>query len=291
MNNKQDTNERDVDLPEDFDWSQIVQNSPNHLWRATPEGDLDFANARMTEYVGLSQQEVLAGGWAKAVHPADLGQAVEKWRAALAGGTPYEAEYRLQSAADGLYYWHRSRARPVLRADGAVRFWVGTSVEINTLKRTVEVADARQEVALRERERMARIMEYAPAAMALYTGAEYRLAAANPVARAVFGDRLVPGRTAREMFPELGSQGIFEILDHVYRTGEPFRTTEMRLMLDMGGDGQLKETFWNSVLQPLNAPGEPVHEILSHAVEVTDQVRAREAVAAAAQGHLASTGA
>jgi hypothetical protein len=85
----------------------------------------------------------------------------------------------------------------------------------------------------------------------------------------------MPGKTARELFPELGGQGIFEILDQVYQTGEPFRTTEMRLLLDMNGDGRLQETFWNSVLQPLNAPGEPVHEILSHAVEVTDQVRAR----------------
>jgi PAS domain S-box-containing protein len=159
-------NTQEIDVPEDFDWSLIVQNSPNHLWRATPEGELDFANARMTEYLGMSRGDVLAGGWAKAVHPADLGQAIEKWREALAEGAPYEAEYRLQSASDGLYYWHRSRARPVPDADGTVRCWIGTNVEINMLKRTVEVADARQEIALRERERMARIMEYAPAAMA-----------------------------------------------------------------------------------------------------------------------------
>lgn len=258
------------------DWRLLVQEGPNHLWRATPEGRLDFVNARMEEYLGQGAADLIAGGWEKAVHPSDLRHAVERWAQALAGGTPYEAEYRLRSAADGLFYWHRSRARPVRDpATGSVSCWVGTNVEINALRRTVEVADARQDMAQRERERLVRILQHAPAAMALYAGPDYRLAVANPAAEAIFGGRLVVGRTAREIFPELEGQGIFEILDRVYRTGEPFHAKAMRVLLDLDGDGTPEETYWDSVLQPLGAAGEPVHEVLSHAVEVTHLVAAR----------------
>ena len=33
------------------------------------------------------------------------------------------------------------------------------------------------------------------------------------------------GKTAREVFPEVGGQGYFELLDRVYQSGEPFLAT------------------------------------------------------------------
>ncbi|MBC8137525.1 MAG: PAS domain-containing protein [Fibrella sp.] len=122
---------------------------------------------------------------------------------------------------------------------------------------------------------MRRIFHYALAAMILHHGANFVIDLLNPTAQEMFGPRSVQGKPAREAFPEIETQGMFEFLDRVYATGEPHQAVEMRVLFDRNGGGVPEETFWDVTLQPLNDPGEPTTDILSHAVEVTAQVHAR----------------
>jgi PAS domain S-box-containing protein len=65
------------------------------------------------------------------VHPEDIEQLLERWEAAVAGGEPWECEYRLRRAADDAYRWHLGRSLPVRDDAGAVIGWVGTATDIH----------------------------------------------------------------------------------------------------------------------------------------------------------------
>ena len=86
------------------------------------------------------------------------------------------------------------------------------------------------------------------------------------------------GQSVRAAFPELAGQGVYELLDAVYRTGEPFVGTEVLMRFDRAGDGRLEDVFFSFTYQPVRDAQGAVASILTHAVDVTEQVRARRLV-------------
>jgi PAS domain S-box-containing protein len=261
------------------DFRLMAEHSPVQAWTALPDGRLDYVSPRVEEFTGRPASEMLEHGWKDILHPADVPVAAQRWSHSVQTGEPYAAEFRLRRGSDGLYFWFQSRAEPVQDTTGAVVRWVGANTEVNALKRAAETADARQELAKRERDRLMRAFRYAPAVVCLYSGPQFEITMANPLWEQFTGRKDAVGKPVRQAFPELDAQGLFSILDNVFATGELFRATEMAIRFDRGGTGQLEDTYWNLVVQPLSEPGEPVTDILSHAVEVTEMVRAREQVA------------
>jgi light-regulated signal transduction histidine kinase (bacteriophytochrome) len=118
----------------------------------------------------------------------------------------------------------------------------------------------------------------APAAISTSRGSNHIIETANPLYLQLIGNRDLIGKTAREAFPELEAQGFVQLLDQVYTTGEPFIGNEMRAVFDRNGDGVQEESFWNFVYQPLVDAEGKVYGIMTHAVEVTEQVRTRQEI-------------
>jgi signal transduction histidine kinase len=77
------------------------------------------------------------------------------------------------------------------------------------------------------------------------------------------------------VIPEIIEQGIIELLDNVYRTGEPFVGREWKATLHRQKSGQPAVGYFNFVLQPSRDVNGAVEGILIHLTEVTDQVTAR----------------
>lgn len=88
----------------------------------------------------------------------------------------------------------------------------------------------------------------------------------------------------RETFPELEGQGVFERVERVYATGEPFIEHEVTRMWDRG-EG-VERRLVDLVLQPLHAEDGSVNGIASFAVDVTELVGARRS--ALQSGELAA---
>src|SRR5207302_69234 len=88
------------------------------------------------------------------------------------------------------------------------------------------------------------------------------------------------GKPAREALPEIAGQGYYELLDRIYRTGEPMIQREALIRFDSRGDGTLQDTYADYVYQPARTASGEVEGILVHAVDVTEQVKARERIAA-----------
>jgi len=131
------------------------------------------------------------------------------------------------------------------------------------------------------RQRLHDLFMQAPAIIAVTRGPDHVFEVANPLYVQSVG-RHDPGellnRPVREALPEVDGQGYFELLDQVYATGTPFVGTEAPVKLDLRGDGVLEEIFVNFVYQPYRNAESAVEGIFVHAVDVTEQVRARQHV-------------
>ncbi len=135
---------------------------------------------------------------------------------------------------------------------------------------------AERERADQERSRLLNLLTQTPAAIAITRGHDFVFEFANPLYEKVVGRPVALGRPLREVLPEVLSQpGVMEALRQAMRTGEPFLGKEFPVALDRHGTGTLEEAFFNLVYQPLRDEQGQVTWLLTHAVEVTEQVRSR----------------
>ena len=129
-----------------------------------------------------------------------------------------------------------------------------------------------------ELERLWAVVLNIPAPVALLVGPQHRHELVNDYYKIVSGGgRDVTGLTAREAFPELEGQGLFEILDSVYRSGEPWMGEETPVRYDRDGTG-VRETWFNLSFVPIRDESGQIFGILDFAVDVTTQVIARKEV-------------
>ena len=127
------------------------------------------------------------------------------------------------------------------------------------------------------KENVGRLFMQAPAIICVLRGPQHIYELANAMYLQLVGNRDIVGKPIREALPELEGTGIFEILDKVYTTGEPFIANELPVTL-LKESGKLEEGFFNFIYQAsLDANGH-IDGILVHAVEVTDQVLARKKI-------------
>ena len=125
----------------------LVEGIPQLVWRSAAAGRWSWAGRQWTAYTGLSGAASRDLGWLGALHPEDRGGAVAAWERATEAGGLFEADYRLRSAADGVWRWFQGRGVPVRREDGGIAEWIGTSTDIEDMVRAREVlARGREEL-------------------------------------------------------------------------------------------------------------------------------------------------
>jgi len=116
---------------------RIINTVPGLVWSARADGEVDFFNQRLLDYMGMTMEQVRGLGWEPAVHPDDGPQVLSKWRAALAEKKLFETEIRLRRF-DGEYRWFLSRGTPLLDSTGRVLAWYGNSIDIHDKKQAEE---------------------------------------------------------------------------------------------------------------------------------------------------------
>jgi PAS domain S-box-containing protein len=126
----------------------------------------------------------------------------------------------------------------------------------------------------RQAQRFRTIFRDAPVGIAILTGPTHVFDLANERYLAMTG-RPVLGKTLREALPELESQGVFEIIDHVFQTGEHFASPSYRTVLNRGPAGAPEEGFFQVVAEPLRSDTGQVEGVVVVATEVTELVASR----------------
>lgn len=113
---------------------RAVANSIAQLaWTAEADGHIFWYNQRWYDYTGTTLEEMLGWGWEKVHHPDHLPRVVDKWKAALAKGDPWEDTFPLRGV-DGKYRWFLSRAFPMRDAQGKITRWFGTNTDIEDVR-------------------------------------------------------------------------------------------------------------------------------------------------------------
>src|SRR2546426_8417770 len=111
------------------DLQLIIDSAPALIHTSLPDGHLDFFNQTWLTYVGRSLEDLQGWKWTTAIHPDDVEEMVEKWRASLITGDPFLHEARVRRA-DGEFRWmlHHKIARR--DEHGNIVKWYGSSVDI-----------------------------------------------------------------------------------------------------------------------------------------------------------------
>jgi PAS domain S-box-containing protein len=122
---------------------------PQLVWIGRSDGELEYVNQRLCEYVGLFGDAAKSHDlWKQTIHPEDREQSIDVWSRATAKGEEYTLEQRWRRH-DGVYRWFLVRAQPERDPEGRVIRWYGTSTDIDDAKR-LERNLLAQEAALRE---------------------------------------------------------------------------------------------------------------------------------------------
>ncbi len=174
------------------------------------------------------------------------------------------------------------------RTDGVLAFALDVTAQVLAQQRVEALqAEAQAEAARRaqERETSYQVFEQTPAAVALMWGPEQRFEYANPAFGQLFPGRALRHRTLAEAVPEAVAQGLVARLDQVYRTGETFVGTEVQFTPQLPDGQPLRTGFYNLTYQAYRE-NDRILGVLVFCYEVTEQVRARQAMQNSAQQAL-----
>ena len=123
----------------------LAEAMPYVVFTAGPDGPLDYASERLAEYAGRPvDQAALGDAWKGLVHPDDLPETAVRWSRSLETGEDYAVEHRVRRA-DGEYRWFLVRATAMRGADGRVRKWFGTWIDVHDLKLAEQAVRASEE--------------------------------------------------------------------------------------------------------------------------------------------------
>ena len=113
----------------------IADAIPTLAWTARADGHIDWYNGRWYEYTGTAPAQMEGWGWQSVHDPAVLPAVLERWRASIATGRPFEMTFPLLGA-DGRFRAFLTRVTPLRDADGRIARWFGTNTDVDALHAT-----------------------------------------------------------------------------------------------------------------------------------------------------------
>lgn len=117
-------------------WRQsVLEQVPQMLWTANPDGQIDYQNGRCRAFLGVTR-DAKAHHWTRVLHPADLCATLDQWQVCQSERTVFDKEFRIRRH-DGSYRWVACRIAP----DSAGPGWTGSFTDIDDLKRGFDRAN------------------------------------------------------------------------------------------------------------------------------------------------------
>jgi PAS domain S-box-containing protein len=130
---------------------------PELCWMAHGDGHVFWRNDRWFQYTGTTPAEMDGEAWQSVHHADTLPLVLERWRASIESGEPFEMEFPLRGA-DGMYRWFLTRITPVRDKAGKITRWYGTATNIDEQRQLLRsLSEARDELEKRVLERTAEL--------------------------------------------------------------------------------------------------------------------------------------
>ncbi len=123
----------------------IIETIPALVWRATPQGTLDYVNPRLMAYTGKTPQQLECIAWSELLHPDDIEATCRTLNRCLESGESYTLTCRMRNSQGG-YRWFEVRADAQRDATGHIAYWYGMHIDIEESRKLQD--------ALRQSQRM-----------------------------------------------------------------------------------------------------------------------------------------
>lgn len=103
--------------------------SPAGLFQTDADGYCLYVNERWSQLTGLARESAMGDGWTQMLHADDVERVSACWRTAIAGGKPFDDEFRIRRP-DGDVSWMHSQARAQFDERGQLLGYIGTMDDI-----------------------------------------------------------------------------------------------------------------------------------------------------------------
>ncbi len=251
-----------------IEYEKNVDLSPAILWITDKTGSCTYLSKQWYEVTGQKVEEGLGFGWLEATHPDDKEKAGKAFVHANENQTFFRVEYRLKDK-HGNYRWAIDAGNPRFDSEGNFLGIAGTVFDVHEQKMA-------EQAARESREDMYRILMQAPAAVAFLKSPELIFTIANDRYRELIGKGdSIMNKAFRKALPELEEE-THRIFEAVFSEGKPYVASDFKATLER--NGILEEAYFNFVAERiLDVNGKP-EGIIVVALEVTEQVKARQAL-------------
>jgi PAS domain S-box-containing protein len=122
----------------------LADTIPQLAWVAKPDGHIFWYNRRWYEYTGTTPEQMEGWGWQSVHDPEVLPVVLERWRASIAHGEPFEMVFPLKGA-DGRFRHFLTRVNPLRDPEGNVLSWFGTNTDVSEQKRAADELHASEQ--------------------------------------------------------------------------------------------------------------------------------------------------
>jgi PAS domain S-box-containing protein len=155
-------------------------------------------------------------------------------------------------------------------------------LEARVAARTREAQEAHAKTE-RQRRRLEHLFMAAPAAICILTGPELVFELVNPGYQALFPGRALLGRPIARALPEIANHAVYHTIRRVLETGTTYEAPGLLIPIARPEDGALEDRYFNYVQQARLDEHGRIDGVLVFAFEVTQQVQATQAAAAASE--------
>jgi PAS domain S-box-containing protein len=111
----------------------LAESLPQLVWTCEGQGPCDYLSPQWAAYTGIPEEQQLGSAWLNQIHPDDRAYTIATWNNAAVEGGIFDVEFRIRRH-DGVYRWFKTRAVPLLNANGRVVKWFGSNTDIQELR-------------------------------------------------------------------------------------------------------------------------------------------------------------
>jgi PAS domain S-box-containing protein len=243
------------------------------VWEVDPQTRIVQWDQRCRELFGIKGDLLHLDEVVVHIHPDDREWVAKARSLAMTPGYggEYDVTYRTIGAEDQVLRWVRFTGKAEYDSSGNMSRFSGIAQEVTREKQDQQQVQT-SEAHFRE------LIQQAPFAMAVYRSRDLIIDIANQAMIGLWGKTAsVIGMKLADALPELEGQPFIGILENVFDTGEIYQTDQQEVALFVSGE---LKTFWfKFTYQPLTDVHGRVYAILNMAVEITEQVKARQKIA------------
>ncbi|MBQ0787635.1 MAG: PAS domain S-box protein, partial [Oceanihabitans sp.] len=113
----------------------LTSKAPAGIYQTDIEGSCNYVNERWLEYAGISYEDAMGPGWAKAIHPDDEARILKEWgKYVLSGESELETDFRFLHK-DNKVIWVSVKTVGTYDAQNNLHGYIGMAIDVTEKKK------------------------------------------------------------------------------------------------------------------------------------------------------------